>query len=460
MTIENIKESIIISNSTPPANGASLMWNKGSASIVRAGKWLYVVVPEVNYNLKPLCYQRWVVYRKSNNQNSWERFAEGEYFNEREPFPAGLINRKLIISANPATTVRRHRPDDSTSWYSRPELVLINQAGGESEQWLPQWDHDYKFFDHSYRGMAIDEGSSAVFLTQQAPYGTNPQEPEYGQAWSYLDKKGATLNSGLLSFPHRGCYPLLATDNRMAAALFDSDIVEPNAEFKKLKKELTGRDWDYVFQNIYLYYSDDIIDKGFADLMTIDSCSTTAGDIRAHDLWLTPDGTCYILYRKVSTQWPFIRDKFSPDKPIVISLELAIIKAGKIIARQTILKADDQLKPWIEYGYDKTTLFNPDIWTNSPQPITGRFWSPDNEQLFVIWSQKGQNDADCGIYIQTIKATSENSLKIPLKTPLMKFSLPAPRNGSRNSAKIAIYGTERTTGDDWTARCAEFEIKI
>ena len=450
-----VKESIIEQKGPfPKFRGARLMWNKGTSPVAVNGDTIYAIVPKQSIKVKPLCNRKWVIYKKLFGADKWIQTVEGEKYNEREPFPLGMLGSHPIFSVNPAFKFRKVRSDGYIASYTKPALVVINND--KKETIIPQWDNDYKFFEHAYRGFAVDGKNRRIFIAQQVPLGND----EYGQSWSIVDRKGKTLNNGLFRFPDRGCYPILSINGKQAYGIFDSDIKEPNEEFHQLKKKITGQNWDYVFQYLYLLHSDDVLNGKFSKIYTLDSCASTAGYIRALDLWNLPNGDAFALYIKTSTSCPYIRDRYFKGKPIEISLMYAHIKDGKVIDKKVLVKADDNLKTWDDYNISKPNAGDvfPDVWTKTPKPLWGHFYSPDGEQLFLIWNQKDFKGKETGNYIKRIFPTMGQSIRIPLKHELMEFSLPSSNNGCSTSNKIILYGTK--SYEDKSPYCAEIELII
>ena len=449
-SVRVVKESIIEQKGPfKKFRGTKLLWNKGTSPIALHGDVIYITVPKQNINVKPLSDRKWILYRKIFGADNWEQIAEGEKYNEREPFPLGMLGSYPVFSINPAFKFKKLRKDGNIAYYTKPALIIIKD--GKKEKIIPEWDKDYKFFTHSYRGFAIDGNNGNIFMSQQVPIG----DEVYGQAWTVVDSKGKTINNGLFRFPDRGCYPVLSINGNQAYGIFDNDIVEPNEEFRKLKKKITHRNWDYVYQKIYLAYSNDVLNGKFSSVVTLDSCTETAGSMRALDLWNLPNGDVFVLYHKISTQWPFIRDKYFPGKPIVVSLEVAHLRNGKVIGKKTLIKAEDGLKAWKDYKAIDD-LSEPDVWTKTPKPNWGRFYSPDGKQLFLIWEQKDFNGKETGNYIKRIYPSMGKSIRIPLKQELTLFSLPSSNNGCSPSNKIVIYGTK--SYKEKSPHCAEIEL--
>ena len=458
MKIKNICETVIGNFPILKESGVDLMWNKGASSIAMISECLYIALPEISEDKKPLCNVRWKIYYKNLGDKRWEEFTAGNAFNEREPFPVGVCNSKLLLSVNPSVDLRRKRPNGIESWYTRPELFLLDSDNCSLTEILPVWNQEYDFFEHSYRGLAVDKENSTIFISQQAPY----EKERYGQAWCYIDTAGKTLANGLFKFPQRGCYPVISMHKGEVAALFDSDIVEPNEEYRKIKLSVTHREWDYVFSNIHLFHSQNILNNEFGECVTVDSVEDSAGILRTLDSWQARDGSLFVLYHKTSTHWPFNRDRFFPGKLIEISLELAEFSNGNLLETKCLIKSDDQLKPWSDYNIKKDKIItSPDIWTVSPHPKCGRLWSPDNNKLYLITSEYDNKNKRYENHLQQILPVTGKRIHVPLKTPLAFFQMPSTRNGCESSGKAVLYGVESLTPSDmFTARCVEFEISF
>jgi len=120
----------------------------------------------------------------------------------------------------------------------------------------PVWDRQYPFFEHSYRGIAADRETGAVFLAHQAP--SADIEGEYGQAWAYFDPEGRCTKQGFLRFPMRGCYPQIAVRGRAVYVMAISDEIEPVHEWRGHKRTVSEAQWDYDFRQLFFTWTADI----------------------------------------------------------------------------------------------------------------------------------------------------------------------------------------------------------
>ena len=53
--------------------------------------------------------------------------------------------------------------------------------------------------------------------------------------------------------PIRVCYPNVMLKDRAVYFCGVSDIIEPKKEWRKFKRELTGKEWDYDFRRLFLH---------------------------------------------------------------------------------------------------------------------------------------------------------------------------------------------------------------
>ena len=218
------------------------------------------------------------------------------------------------------------------------------------------------------------------------------------------------------------------------------DIVEPVAEWRKLKYEKLKRDWDYVFRRLFYTYTDDIRSTGFCAPIEIDTVEKTGGHIRNLDMYIDENGAAHLLYTKQPHQYDFIRDKYFPDETMSAFLEYVIVKDGKVLSRQTLAE-----RPAGPNGFE---------------PSFGRFHISGAGELYVIAA---------GTSVENGKRTSGNFLArmpegknkpkftlIELKHPFGNFFTNTPRGGSKPSDFIDIFGI---ADDSPNLRYARMRIK-
>jgi hypothetical protein len=115
-----------------------------------------------------------------------------------------------------------------------------------------------------------------------------------------------------------------------------SDIIEPNPQWRKYKKQLTGRDWDYDFRRLFFTWTEDIAKAPFHDWIEIASREATAGWIFPCDLWAAPDGTVHLLWseRALDTR---LRATFFPDAKQSQALNYAAVRKSLVRSQSRFL---------------------------------------------------------------------------------------------------------------------------
>lgn len=193
------------------------------------------------------------------------------------------------------------------------------------------------------------------------------------------------------------------------------DIVEPVEEWRNYKFEQTKQKWDYVFRILYYTASPDLTNTPFSTPLEIANVDATAGHITNHDLWISPDGSAYILYSEREVSSALIRDKFFPDKTLHNSLKLAIVKGGAIVARHTLVQGSDTL----DGGHALSR---------------GGGWPPVCRGLYRRRRHGQLPDA----HLSEARAGVEG--QIPLNAPFGSFFLAGVRGGTLPSNTIDIFG--------------------
>jgi hypothetical protein len=202
------------------------------------------------------------------------------------------------------------------------------------------------------------------------------------------------------------------------------DIVEPVAEWRKLKYEKLKRDWDYVFRRLFYTYTDNIRSTGFSDPIEIDTVEATCGHISNLDLYVDTTGAAHLLYLKRPHQFEFIRDKYFPDEAMTAYLEHVIVKDGKVLSRRTLAE-----RPGGPTDFESSF---------------GRFHISGVGELYIIAAgtsiEKGQRTY--GNFLGRVPAGKNKPKfeRIELKHPFGNFFTNTPRGGSKPSDVIDIFG--------------------
>lgn len=388
----------------PPNNGAGPLWCYGAPLVVRMGNDVFVSIIKTGKDVPPLCNTKWQIWKRS--EEGWKVVQQEEDYREREPCPLMGFDGKLFLSVNPSLAPRgtRYGPCD-------PHLLefSLDDLSSPPKPIRPIWAEGATFTDHSYRGAAIEGKSGEILLL-------NIDAKDGDQFWAFRDSSGNWVNAGRIHFPIRACYPQVALKNRSAHVLAIGDIVEPNEEWRRYKREKTGREWDYVFRRLFYAWSPDISKEGFSEPIEIEDVDATGGYIRNQDMWVDEEGDAHLLYLKQTTV-PIIRDRFLPGTPVVVSLEYVLIRRGRVVERRSLIKGGEGIEgEW---------------------PTYGRLHATDDGRLLLIYSAGGQNK------IMQIKPDITPPQVIPLKDPFTTFFTNTERGGSNPSRIIDIFGVGR-----------------
>jgi hypothetical protein len=419
----------VVSRYTPANNGAGPMWCYGSTVIARQGNDVFLSVIETGEGVPPLCNTRWQLWHRSANGWKLEQ-AEKEY-RQREPCPLAIFQKgPVFLSVNPST--------EPAGMKYGPCMPLVlefdpSNPSAPAKTHQPEWADGTYFTDHSYRGFAADGINGELLILN-----INAKTSE--QFVSYRDSNGQWHEKGTITFPIRACYPQVALHDGAAHVMAIGDIIEPVAEWRKLKYEKLKRDWDYVFRRLFYTYTDDIRSAGFCEPIEIDTVEKTCGHIRNLDMYIDETGAAHLLYTKQPHQYEFIRDKYFPSEPMTVSMEHIIIKDGKVLSRRTLAE-----RPAGPNGFE---------------PSFGRFHISAAGELYVIAT---------GMKVENGKRTSGNFLTriqkgnnkpqfqhIELKHPFGNFFTNTPRGGSKPSDLIDIFGI---TDDGPNLRYARIRIE-
>jgi hypothetical protein len=392
-----------------PENGSGPLWSYGCTQIVRDATRVFVSQFETGKDIPPLCNTRWKLLRRGDD--GWDVIAEEEGYRQREPCPLGITGDAVFLNVNDSMT------DPGTHYKPcRPYLLRFGLPGdmpGASTPIMPQWSGDPYFTDHSYRGFAVDRPSSEILMLNV------DNRTTIDHAWCYLSAAGETIASGSVHFPFRGCYSQAALSNGAAWVMAISDIVEPVEEWREYKHEQTGRDWDYVFRILYFTWSPDLEREGFSTPIEIANVDETGGHIGNQDLWVSPDGRAYLMYTERGVQSALLRDKFFPERSVLDSLKLVIVKGGKVIERHTLVEG-----------------------TPERAPFRARFHEARDGKLYAVLSISGAERRNELMQIYP-EIQADETVSIPLETPFTSFCLASVRAGNAPSDIIDIFGNSR-----------------
>jgi len=403
----------VVTRYTPANNGAGPMWCYGSTVIARQKDNVYLSVIETGKDVPLLCNTLWQLWRRSTD--GW-RMEQGEKdYRQREPCPIGVFHQgPVFLSVNPSTE------PPGTKYGPCQPLVLEFDPANLSEPpkvHEPRWADGTYFTDHSYRGFAADGASGELLLLN-----INAKSSE--QYVSYCDNQGKWHQKGTITFPIRSCYPQVALRDGSAHVMAIGDIVEPVAEWQKLKFEKLKRKWDYVFRRLFYTYTDDIRSTRFHTPIEIDTVEETCGHISNLDLHIDKEGAAHLLYLKRPHQYDFIRDKYFPDQAMTAHLEYVVVKEGKIVSKRTLAQT-----PWDATGIE---------------PSFGRLHIGKAGELYVIVAGTGieMGQRTFGNYLGRIDTNNNRPTfkRIELKHPFHNFFTNTPRGGSKPSDVIDLFG--------------------
>jgi len=411
----------------PADNGAGPMWCHGNTCIVRLGRDVLASGIETLPGYVPLNNVRWMLLKRADG--GWKRVRDGRDTHEREPCPlVCFADGRVFLSTNPNSS----KPDE----YDGPAQPRVLQfdaldPAAAIKTLIPKWNRKIAFHSHTYRSFAADPARREFVLFYNTAY-----DKTY---WTFRDSQGRWAAQGELDFPWgaeydkpqpvRICYPTVQLTNRAVHFCGVSDIVEPYEPWRKYKKEITGRKWDYDFRRLFYTWSDDITSGKFHPWVEIASRDKTAGRISACDLWCGPDGRVHALWfeRAIDER---LRKKFFPDAKQSLALNYAILRDGKVLLRKALHKWDEG--------------------DPGEAPGRGRFHVAPGGRLFVIYYVSGRNDAGRPVAENRILEIARDGspgdpVKAPLARPLSFFFTAGPRGGSAPSEIIDLYGRSDRT---------------
>jgi hypothetical protein len=410
-TIE-VKE--VVATCMPPDNGAGPLWCYGAPLLVRQGDVVYASVMETGQGVPPLSNTRWRLFRRDNE--GWKVVEEPSGFRHREPCPlVNLGGDRIALSVNPSL-----EPPGAKYGRCDPHLLLFDThriGHGEKPVALRfPWPKTAHFTDHSYRGIAADSQRGEILAL-------NIDATTSAQHWAFGTSTGGFSRSGAISFPIRACYPEVALRNRAAHVMAIGDVVEPREEWRKFKKQKTGRDWDYVFRRLFYTWTADLSTNDFATPIEIDSVDSTGGHITNLDLWIDPRGAGHLLYLKTNLS-NVLRDHYFPGQTIKTTLEHVVVAGGNVTRREELVAGGE---------------------SSSETPLYARFHAPEAGILWVVELVGGRR-TDGTSFVEhrffPIPSGHESisPIRLALKTPLTTFFTAAERGGNRPSHMLDLFG--------------------
>jgi hypothetical protein len=299
-----------------------------------------------------------------------------------------------------------------------------------------------EFTEHSYRSFAADGERKELILFQNI--GDTHAE------WTYQGRDGRWVAQGQLNWPWaaeydppkpiRVCYPNVALNDRAVHFVGVSDIVEPNKQWHKFKREATGKDWDYVFRRLFYTWSRDITRARFEGWLEIASREKTAGLILPGDLWVAPDGAAHIMWEEAARDLG-LQQTFFPQEKQRHELNYAVVRDGKIVKRKTLLATDGDRQ--------------------GPIPHLPRFQVTPDGRLFVFFYVDGADENGKPLaenrLLEILKDGSISAVvRVPLAHPLDHYMTATVRSGSKPSRTLDLLGT--SVGKPETIRYARVRL--
>jgi hypothetical protein len=397
-------------------NGAGPMWCAGSTSLVRTGDRVFATALETLPDLKPLNNCRWTLLERTSDGWVQRHKDKGR---TREPSPMAVFDDgSVFVSGNPTTT-----PPDTYGGPAKPELWRFSATDSlKAERHFPKWEGSPQFSEHSYRSLAADSEKGELVLLQNVGY-THAD-------WAFRDASGNWSAQGKLEWPLgseyekpkpiRLCYPNVALKNRAVHFFGVGDIAEPVPAWQQHKKELTGKEWDYVFRRLYYTWTPDIESEPLSNWIEIAIRDETAGHLWPCDLWIAPDHTVHILWTERALD-DRLREKFFPDAEQSNSLNYSILRNGKPFLKKPLFESKNAAEV----------------------PARARFHVTKDGRLFVVTAEGHRNRI-----VEILKDQSlGQSQELPLKKAFSNFFTTTPRAGSPASDTLELLGTQVGTGN-------------
>jgi len=410
-------------------NGAGPMWCGGSTCLVRSGDHVFASGLETVAAAAPLNNCRWLLFHRE--AKGWERVRVDEG-RTREPsplaaFPAGAV----FLSANP-TLGAGPQPNGGPA---RPEVweFAARNPRAAPVAVTPVWQGTPPFTEHSYRSFAADGAAGELVLFQNIGY-THAE-------WTFRDRAGNWSARGRLKWPWgaeydkpepiRVCYPNVALHNRAVYFFGVSDVIEPYPAWREFKRALTGQQWDYDFRRLFYTWTPDITKQPFAEWVEIASRDRTCGWLSPGDLWLAPDGAVHLLWSERAID-ERLRAKFFPEAKQSHMLNYAVVRAGKVVQRRTLLESTEA-KPGLVGS-------------------AGRFHVTPDHRLFVMYyasgtEASGRNVAENRIMEILAEGATGDPVRLPLAKPFTSYFTTTERGGSPPSRTLEMLGQRAGDGN-------------
>ncbi len=404
----------------PANNGAGPMWCFGNTCVIRSGERVFTSGLHTLDMAKPL--NNCVPSIFLRDKEGW-KIAYRSSGRTREPSPLAMFpGGGVFLSVNPTTTLR-----DVYSGPSQPGILEFQATSPNDAPRLltPKWEGNPQFTEHSYRSFVVDGENQEMILFQNIGY-THAE-------WSFCHQNGEWSACGKLYWPRdaksggqpiRVCYPSVALADRRVFVCGVSDIVEPNRQWLSYKRELTGREWDYVFRRLYFTWSDDITTGKFHDWVEISNRESTAGSIFPNDLFVNPNGDISLLWNETTLD-NRLRDRFFPMAKQRHALEYAVVRNGKVAHRISLIDHVEEI--------------------GGKLPGRGRFHATPDGRLWVFCYVSDVDDQGNPIARnQLMEVGSDGTLSatmtVNLRHPMASFFTNTVRAGCLPSKSLDVFG--------------------
>jgi hypothetical protein len=405
---------------TPADNGAGPLWCSGSTCLVRVGDDVFASGLETLAGVPPYNNCRWLLFQRG--AAGWERKQADADGRTREPSPlVALPGGRLALSANPTLA----GPTAKGGGPARPEVLFFSAADAAKppERVRPGWAGEPQFSEHSYRSFAADAATGELILFQNVDY-THAE-------WAFRDRAGKWSARGRLAWPWgaeydtpqpvRVCYPTVALKGRAVHFCGVSDIHEPYVRWRDFKRKLTGREWDYDFRRLFYTWTPDVTTGTFRGWVEIASRDKTAGQVQPCDLWVAPGGDVHLLWTERAVD-ERLREQFFPDAKQSFELNHAIVRDGKVLRRQTLVRAEP----------------------GGEVPGAARFQATPDARLFVIYHVRGAVSENRLFEIGP-DGTPGPPVRVPFAKPFNSFFTATVRAGSPPSDAAELLGHQDGT---------------
>jgi len=367
-------------------NGADPSWSRGNSPIIRVGNRVFLTNPRVHAERRPLNRTTMELWEKQDG-GAWQLVYEDEDVFQREPCPIACIGgARLVVTAN--VPAQEYAPDEETMDTDCIPTLYVFDISGPVRKIASirlQWDQeDYAFWEHSYRGFAVDRERGLLFLD-------NIEYSEEARfCYTLLDRQLRCIKNGKLHFPKRCCYHTIAAKDGEIYLFGIQDIKEPNSVWRDYKRQMTGREWDYDFRILYMNYCSDIEKGEFEPSVRICDRDDTCGWVFPLDCCYDANGDMLLLVSTQNVYPAFMRERFFPGVAPEATLEMYRFSRGKLLEKTCIARSGD---------------------TESATAFTGCFHTAASGEVYAVWCKHRdvpEDDIASGAYLSRV-----NDLHLP-----------------------------------------------